>query len=131
MPFHEDDRGQRIFDIFPTVNGQINTTIVNSTDHVVAWHRHKIQTDYWFCVKGSFKCGIGIPQQDGLVKVEWHYLSDKNCTTLAIPPDVWHGNKALQPESIMLYYLTEKYNPNDEFRVPVGYFGEEWVTENK
>ena len=22
-------------------------------------------------------------------------------------------------------------NPDDEFRVPVGYFGEEWVTENK
>ena len=128
MPFHEDDRGQRIFDIFPTVNGQINTTIVNSTDHVVAWHRHKIQPDYWFCVKGSFKCGIGIPQQDGLVKVEWHYLSDKNCTTLAIPPDVWHGYKALQPESIMLYYLTEKYDPEDEEKVLPGAFGENWST---
>ena len=30
-----------------------------------------------------------------------------------------------------MYYLTEKYNPDDEFRVPVGHFGEEWDTPNK
>ena len=28
-------------------------------------------------------------------------------------------------------YLTEKYNPNDEFRAPIGHFGEEWGRENK
>ena len=26
---------------------------------------------------------------------------------------------------------TTKYNPDDEFRVPIGHFGEEWTTENK
>jgi len=46
-------------------------------------------------------------------------------------PGVYHGYKALEPGSILLYYLTEKYNPNDEFRVPVGHFGEEWGRANK
>ena len=48
--FNEDDRAQRCLDVFPSVNGQINISYVNSTKHVVAWHKHDIQTDYWFCV---------------------------------------------------------------------------------
>jgi hypothetical protein len=37
----------------------------------------------------------------------------------------------LEPDSILMYYLTEKYNPEDEIRAEVGLFGEEWDTENK
>ena len=46
-------------------------------------------------------------------------------------PGVYHGYKALEPNSILMYYLTHKYNPEDEIRVPVGHFGEEWDTPNK
>jgi hypothetical protein len=31
----------------------------------------------------------------------------------------------------MLYYLTEKYDPKDEWKCPVGAFNENWETENK
>ena len=65
MNYHEDDRAQRIFDVFPQVNGQINISYVRTAQHVVAWHRHKKQTDYWFCPKGSFKVGLGRPREDG------------------------------------------------------------------
>ena len=92
MNFHEDDRAQRLFDIFPKVNGQINVSYVNSTEHIVAWHKHNIQYDYWCCVKGY---------------------------------------KALEPNSILLYYLTEKWTPDDEEKVKPGYFGENWKTEDK
>ena len=131
IQYHEDDRGQRLLDIFPAVDGQINVTYVNSTSHVVAWHRHKIQTDYWCCLKGSFKVGLAEPQKDKSVKVRWEYISDKNPQTLTIPPGVWHGYKALQPESIILYYLTEKYDPNDEWKCLPGAFNENWNTINK
>ena len=30
-----------------------------------------------------------------------------------------------------MYYLTEKYNPEDELRAVPGQFGEVWDTENK
>ena len=132
MNFHEDDRAQRLFDVFGEVNGQINISHVNSTNHVVAWHKHKIQTDYWLCVKGSFKVGLAFPINEGReYEVRWEYLSDKFPRTLTIPPGVYHGYKALEPRSIMLYYLSEKYNPDDEWKVLPGHFGESWETENK
>lgn len=125
--YNEDDRAQRYFLEFNEMKGQINVSRVNSTKHVVAWHRHKKQTDYWFCVKGSFKVGLRHP--DG--KVEFKYLSDKIPNVLEIPPGVWHGYKALQPESIMLYYLNEKYDVKDEWKAKPGSFGETWETEDK
>ena len=129
--FHEDDRAQRLFNVFETLPGQINISHVNSTEHIVAWHKHKIQTDYWFCVKGSFKVGLAFPKEDGTYKVKWEYISDKNPRVLEIPPGIFHGYKALQPESIMLYYLTEKYDPKDEWKILPGHFGEKWETESK
>jgi dTDP-4-dehydrorhamnose 3,5-epimerase-like enzyme len=127
MKFNEDDRAQRLLDVFPEINGQINISYVNSTEHIVAWHKHEIQTDYWVCLKGSFK--VGIADKSGTVT--WEYLSDKNFRVLEIPPGLYHGYKALEPNSILMYYLTEKYNPDDEFRASVGSFGEIWNTENK
>ena len=131
VQYHEDDRAQRLFDVFEILPGQINISHVNSTEHIVAWHKHKIQTDYWFCVKGSFKVGLAIPKGDGTYEVRWEYISDKNPRVLKIEPGVYHGYKALQPESIMLYYLTEKYDPSDEHRAKVGDFNETWAIENK
>ena len=127
MTFHEDDRAQRLLDVFKNINGQINISYVNSTEHIVAWHKHYIQTDYWICLKWSFK--VGLAYDDGTVK--WEYLSDKNPRVLEITPGIYHGYKALEPNSILLYYLTEKYNPDDEIRASVGAFNENWNTINK
>lgn len=123
--YHEDDRAQRLFDPFKMLSGQLNISYVNSTEHIVAWHKHNIQTDYWCCLKGSFKVGLA---EDN--KVEWQYLSDKNFRVLEIPPGIYHGYKSIEPNSILMYYLTEKYNPEDEIRAKVGEFGEDWKTEN-
>ena len=128
--FNEDDRAQRIFLQFKEMCGQINISHISSTEHIVAWHRHKKQTDYWFCVKGSFKVGLA-EEIDGKTHVRWEYLSDKSSRVLRIKPGVWHGYKALQPDSIMLYYLTEKYDTRDEWKVKPGHFNEKWGIENK
>lgn len=129
MQFHEDDRAQRLLDVFPEINGQINVSYVNSTEHVVAWHRHKMQTDFWTCLKGSFKVGLAEPvgidgQGREIIRVRWEYLSDKNPRVLKIPPEVYHGYRALEQGSILLYHLTEKYDPSDEHRAAVGEFRE-------
>ena len=131
MYYNEDDRAQRLFDIFDTLDGQINVSYVNSTKHIVAWHKHNIQTDYWSCLKGSFKVGMAIPKEDGTYEVKWEYLSDKNPRVIEMVPGVYHGYKALEPNSILLYYLTEKWTPDDEEKVPPGHFGEKWETEDK
>lgn len=130
IQYHEDDRAQRLLNVFDIPNGQINVSYVNSTEHIVAWHKHKVQTDYWTCIKGAFKVGLAIPT-DNDYEVKWHYLSDKVQKCIEIPPGVYHGYKALVPGSILLYYLTEKYDPNDEFRAAPGNFGESWDTISK
>ena len=131
MYYHEDDRAQRLFDVFDVLEGQINVSYVNSTKHIVAWHKHNIQSDYWCCLKGSFKVGMAIPKDDGTFEVKFEYLSDKNPRVIEMKPGVYHGYKALEPNSILLYYLTHKYNPDDEIRANVGDFGEDWSVENK
>ena len=50
---------------------------------------------------------------------------------LKIEPGVYHGYKALEPNTILMYNVTEKYNPKDEIRKKVGDFGEEWGIVNK
>ena len=128
IPYNEDDRAQRYLDVFADLGkGQINISYVNSTDHIVAWHKHNIQTDYWVCIKGSFKVGLATHDEGA----QFEYLSDKNPRVLKIPPGIYHGYKALEPDSILMYYLTEKYNSADEFRAKVGDFNESWSTENK
>lgn len=123
MKFHEDDRAQRLMDIFPLDQGQINVHYFHSTDCVCAWHRHQIQIDYFCCIKGSFK--VGLCDDKNIV---WEYVSDKQFRILTIPRKVWHGYKALESNSIMLYYLTNKYDPTDEEKVLPGHFGEDWST---
>ena len=127
IQYNEDDRAQRLLNVFEKVNGQINISHVNSTKHIVAWHKHNIQTDYWCCIKGSFKVGLATKDEGA----EFVYLSDKMPQILDIPPGIYHGYKALENNSIMMYYLSEKYDPSDEIKLKPGAFGENWDTENK
>jgi dTDP-4-dehydrorhamnose 3,5-epimerase len=125
--YNEDDRAQRLIDIFDFLPGQVNVSYVNSTKHIVAWHKHNIQTDYWTCLKGSFKVGMATEEEG----CKFEYLSDKNPQVLKIVPGIYHGYKALEKNSILMYYVTEKYNPEDEIRAEVGHFGEDWGVLNK
>ncbi|HCI70942.1 MAG TPA: hypothetical protein DHV30_10230 [Balneola sp.] len=127
MRFHEDDRAQRFCDIFPEAGGQTMVSRIRTPGHVVAWHRHKIQHDYWCCLQGSFK--VGLAKENG--DFEFVYLSDKQPRTIHIPPGIYHGYMALEPNSILLYYMDQAYDPSDEYRAEVGYFGDDWGIPNK
>ncbi len=131
MKYNEDDRAQRLIDIFDFLPGQVNLSYVNSTEHVVAWHKHHAQTDYWICIKGAFKVGLAKLNNNNQYEISWEYISDKNPRVLKIEPEIYHGYRALIPESILLYYVDKKYNPTDEIRAEVGYFGESWTVKNK
>jgi len=131
MKYNIDNRAQRIIDIFDLHDIQLNLSVVNSTEHVVAWHKHNIQTDYFYCIKGSFQVGLATID-NCLGHYEFKYLTDKDpITYIKIEPGTYHGYKALEPGSIMLYHLSHKYNPDDEHRVPVGTFKEDWGVPNK
>ena len=131
MIFNEDDRAQRLIDIFNFLPGQVNVSYVNSINHIVAWHKHHLQTDFWVCLRGAFKIGLAKLNSKNQYEVSWEYLSDKNPRLLQISPETYHGYKALVPDSMLLYYVDKKYNPTDEIRAEVGYFGETWDIVNK
>lgn len=129
--FIEDIKAQRLVDIFPVDHGQINAVFYNDTQKITAWHRHKKQTDYVICLKGSFVVGLSKtnnnPDNSDVIYGlgnwkelrEQEVLSDKNFRVLEIPPDTWHGWRALEPDSILLYYMTEKYDTSDIEESPV------------
>lgn len=128
MKYHEDGKAQRLIDLFP-VDGQVNVAYHKNTDIVTAWHKHENQVDYIICLKGSFKVGLHAARWGTVPPpVQWEYLSDKMFYVLKIPAGTWHGWRAQEPNSIMLYYMTKKYNVDDIQRKSEDYFcsKEEW-----
>lgn len=133
MRFHEDDRGIRYNDIFPVEKGDVNLTVVYP-GALSAWHRHQFQDDYQLCVKGSLKFGFcDKPARDG-GRVEWVYSSERSTKdgALFIPRGIWHGyyNFAHEP-AFVLYWLTSKYNPDDEERMSIEAMGFDWLRHAK
>lgn len=116
MRVHQDDRGFRYCDIFDAMTeGDINITVLYPGE-LTAWHRHQNQTDYMFVVRGALKVGLcAEPDQD----IMWHYLSERDDRVLHIPAGVWHGTyNFTNEETILIYFITQKYDPSDERRAP-------------
>jgi len=121
MKFNEDSNTVRYIDLFPVGIEQINVAIARSTKHIAGLHRH-FWEDYLFCPKGGFKvCIIGKDDEP-----TWFYLTDKVMSVLRVPGNAYHGYRALEPNSIMVYGFTNKYIHELVEKVPSGFFGEEW-----
>lgn len=89
---------------------------------VKAFHYHKIQTDFFFVVKGIFKVIIADGGKYSVVT-----LSEYEPKLLSIPPNLYHGFSNIDSkESIIINCCSEEYNPKkpDEYRYGPDYFGE-------
>jgi dTDP-4-dehydrorhamnose 3,5-epimerase len=89
---------------------------------VKAWHYHKIQTDYFFCIKGMTKLVIYDSRKDSPTSglINEFIIGEHNPTLVVIPPMVYHGFKAIgETESLMINIPTEPYNhaDPDEYRL--------------
>ncbi len=108
---HFDHRRNGSYDIIPDVEGDFNFTKHNPDIIPEELHMHKRQTDYFAVVQG--KVMFRLVFEDG--KEEKFIMTENDHKTLVIPPSIWHGYMALKP-SIMVFYLSHKYDSNDEFR---------------
>jgi dTDP-4-dehydrorhamnose 3,5-epimerase len=127
----DDDRARRANDVFgATGDGTVDMAgAINLTwaypGRIVAWHRHRTQTDHWFVVKGYLKVGL----MDDDRNVRWQYLGENERRVLSIPPGIWHGYMVLgEHEAVLMYYVTAKYdhaNPDEE-RMTVAESGVDW-----
>ena len=127
----DDDRARRACDVFGFTGdekvqmaGDINITWAYP-GRVVAWHRHRLQTDHWFVIRGYLK--VGLLDDDG--NARWVYLGENDRRVLSIPPGVWHGYMVLgDEEAVLMYYITSKYDENDpdEERLSIEDAGVDW-----
>jgi len=110
---------------------QINYSIVYP-GVVKAWHRHKLQDDYFCILHGMAQVGI-YSNENGAEK---HFIGEHNPAVIHIKAGEWHGLTAVGSEPVgLLYLVTNTYNPTipDEERAPFDSFvGADWWTpENK
>jgi len=102
--------------------GQVYLTTVYP-NVVKAWHFHKLQTDYFVCIRGTIK----IVLYDARVDSDTHgqvneiFCGERNMKLVVIPPLVYHGFKGIgKKEAYVINMPTELYNHDnpDEFRLP-------------
>ncbi|MBU2573074.1 MAG: WxcM-like domain-containing protein [Elusimicrobia bacterium] len=108
---HSDRRRSGSYDLVPAGEGDFNFTRHPAGIIPEELHMHKKQTDYFAVVSG--KVMFRLVPEDG--KEEKFIMTGSSHKTLIVPPGIWHGYLAVEP-SIMVFYLSRKYDPADEFR---------------
>lgn len=108
---HSDHRRNGSYDIIPGLKGDFNFTVHNPNVIPEELHMHKRQTDYFAVAKG--KVMFRLVDENGAE--EKFIMTENDKKTLIISPGIWHGYLALEP-SIMVFYLSHKYDSSDEFR---------------
>ena len=91
---------------------------------IMGWHRHLIQTDHLFPIKGSFKTVLYDDREDSSTRGEIQVLqlSDMRPGVLIIPPGIWHAfeNLTSEPATLLNYFDREyHYEDPDEYRLPL------------
>jgi len=141
---HPDDRGMftevlKSTDLFLETHpfAQISHT-VTYPGVIKAFHWHKYQTDYWYCVVGNIRVGLvdirpGSPTEGEKMSI---CIGEWGRKVIKIPPGVAHGYQVLgQEPAQLIYYTTEPYNPAqpDEERIawddPA--LGFDWTIKNR
>jgi dTDP-4-dehydrorhamnose 3,5-epimerase len=139
-----DDRGMfcellKVTDDFvvPHPFAQISHT-VTYPGVIKAFHWHKRQTDYWYCVGGNIRVGLVDLRQDSPTQGETMSicLGEWSRRVVKIPPGVAHGYQVLgHTPAQLIYYVTEPYNPQepDEERIPWNdpSLGFDWTIHNR
>ena len=102
--------------------GQVYITVA-FPNVVKAWHSHKIQTDNMICIQGNGKLVLCDDRKDSptYMKINEIFFGEKNPILVSIPPNIWHGFKAMGRGKIMVLNVpTELYNYKepDEYRLP-------------
>ena len=122
--FFEDQRGRLDF-----VN-EFDLTLIkrfyfitnSSTNIVRSWQGHKIESRWFYCVKGSFKIKIikiddwQNPSEN--LKPITHILNSETPQVLYIPNGYVNGIKAIKEESKLMILSDYKLgaNPDDDYR---------------
>ena len=92
-------------------------------DVVKAWHMHKKQTDNFTCIHGMMKVVLYDDRKDSASykEINEFFIGEKNPVLISIPPFVYHGFKAIGPNTAYFLSVPTKaynYKKPDEYRLP-------------
>ena len=90
---------------------------------VKAWHLHKIQTDNMVCLWGNAKLVLSDNRENSSThkKVNEIFFGEKKPLLITIPPNIWHGFKAVGNKKMMVLNVPTElysYSEPDEYRLP-------------
>lgn len=90
---------------------------------VSAWHMHKLKTDHLFVVGGAIRAALYDDREGSRTRgrVDVLNLSPMRPTLVVIPPGVWHGIQALEPEpGVFVNFFDREYDYGDpdDWRLP-------------
>lgn len=123
---HKDERGyfeeliRSSDDFFKEGFGQLSHSYMFS-GIVKAWHIHKTQIDWWFCIKGDLKVVLcDLRKNSSTFNLINVYQIGENSENIIIkiPSGVAHGCKVISQPSELLYITSGIYNPDEEGRIP-------------
>lgn len=121
MRRHTDHRRTGWFDLFgdhPDVV-EVNVVSVNPNRSAGDWHAHERQDDVWFVAAGAL--WVGLLDGDSDAEFQFRVLRPGD-DPLRIPAGLWHTYKAGSDGAVLIYGLTNRYDPDDpdELRMPFG-----------
>lgn len=123
---HRDERGYfeeliRVSDpFFKEGFGQLSHSYMYS-GIIKAWHIHKTQIDWWYCIKGDLKvavCDLRSNSKTYKIINEFQIGEHSDNRIIKIPAGVAHGCKVIGAASELLYVTSGVYNPDEEGRIP-------------
>ncbi len=90
---------------------------------IKAWHFHKIQTDFFTCIKGMIKLVLYDGRKNSKTKGEINefFIGEKNPQLITIPPSIFHGFKGIGTEAALVLNIPNEpynYKTPDEYRLP-------------
>ena len=126
LEIFNDDRANRIFDLFPSMQGQITVSDIKPFQFS-GWHMHTIQTDYFCVVRGM----LNLYLINELGKVNIFKLDSITPRTITVPKKNIHSWQSFSEGAILIYYLTEKHNESDEYRFTNEYIKNQYNFSHK
>lgn len=135
-----DDRGYlieivRATDPFMKKFGQVYLVGDPTRGIIRAYHKHDILWDYFFISHGSAKFILVDDRQESPTygHINIFIISEKNPTTLIVPPGVYHGWMSLEDDTQLLSTASEVYNREkpDEVRISPDSFGDLWTVKGR
>ena len=123
---YKDERGfleeliRKTDNFFQEGFGQLSHSYMYS-GIIKAWHIHKKQIDWWYCLRGDLKVALCDLRKNSSTKNiinEFTIGEHSDNIILKIPAGVAHGCKAIGEIAELLYVTSGIYDPQEEGRLP-------------